>query len=1522
MKTNRFIPAAGKAFSPTCIEPLEARIAPAATISVALGALTYTGGLGANNALTLSISGANYVFNDTGETIDLTAAAIAAGFTGGGTNTVQGPNTAVSSISVLLGGGNDQFLVQGLTDPLAFDGESGADSVSITGAATVGGALSLTAETITISQAVSAATTVIFTADTMTINAAIQATTSATLQPLSALGAVDVGTKTAGKLSLTDAELDRFTTPVIRIGDPITTGDISISAAIDTANTNTMRLSSAGAITETAAGTITEASLRVRSTGTTTLTGANNVGTLAANVFGGGTSLFFANGTNPLTIDSADGQPGISAPGVNVTIFANSLNVSRPVNGNLVTLQPFSASSDIDLGAADSAGVLGLTDTELDLITANVLRIGTLAGTIGITVSAAISPANVNTLSLISNDTVTETAGGSIVVANLAISSKNGVTLTNGANDVGTLAAKVTAAAATISFRDANGLIIGTVDGISGLMVATSASGENITLRAGATTQASGANILSNGLELLGAGPFTLDNTGNRVTVLAANVTGALRFTDSDGVNVGSIGATTGVSTSNSSIRIATVDGNIVVLDTATGADVNAGTSTVNLTAGGAAGQDRAITINANAGVTGTGGVTLVADNMGIAATVSGGSGGVVVQPFEGTTAINLGGADAAGSLGLTDAELDFLSGARVTIGGGTGTLTVSAALTPALTGALELIANAMTINQTISVNGVVSLKTFTAGRLIDLGTKSAGNLGFTDTELDRITASSGLRIGDASTGFSGGINFSAVVSPANASTLTLSTLGNVTRSGTGSVQVANLAVSGNGVNLNGSQNQVGTISGIATGNFSNAFAFTNSGPLAVGTVDGVVGITTTNGGITLIVDTLDIQQAVNAGTRSVVLLPVTGARTINLGTDTGGLDLTDSELDRITAGILQIGQQGSNPINVSSAVTPLNVSTLRLGGDTLTGVGSIRVANLIIDVAQSVSLTGTNDVDFLTITSSSQPGSITFADASGFSFGVPNFGATLARSGFQTTTFNVGNAAVAFRPEADLYFEIFASPTQLDKFVVTGTVTLAGAAATFNLSDPLLPDTEYIILSNDGTDRITGTFAGIAEGGVVISNGQAFRVSYVGGDGNDISLRAVFTDLTFSADKRSAFYTDVDGDKVTISVSKGKLDAADFTFVVAGTLGGSQLQRINLSDDGGEFKNANLTANAITPSGGTGDGVVNIGAIDSTGRDLGKVKVSGDLGQIDVGDGDPRKPALLKLKVGSMGLNGNTTQPIGTTGPLASSFDGNVSKLVVKTGIKDATLTIGGTLNVANITGDIDGSGGGAAAGLISVGKNLGTLTVTGNVKGGATASGIIAGRAIGTVTITGDLISADPAHPVVVSAFGKKNAVTSGVDLAIGTLNVLGNVDHARILAGYDLSGAGTNADASIGLIRAGLDWTASTVLAGVTGNGDGFEGTGDDTKLGPAGVRDVQGIFSQIAKVVIKGMAFGTNTPTTDSFGIVAEQIVAAKVNGTKLAFHAGARTIGDAFFPTTTGPGQNGAQFDFAIREITN
>jgi len=77
------------------------------------------------------------------------------------------------------------------------------------------------------------------------------------------------------------------------------------------------------------------------------------------------------------------------------------------------------------------------------------------------------------------------------------------------------------------------------------------------------------------------------------------------------------------------------------------------------------------------------------------------------------------------------------------------------------------------------------------------------------------------------------------------------------------------------------------------------------------------------------------------------------------------------------------------------------------------------------------------------------------------------------------------------------------------DQLNVTGTVSLAGSL-TVSASQIFASSTQFVILSNDGGDAVTGTFAGLPEGAGILAGGNELRVSYLGIDGstgNDVVL-------------------------------------------------------------------------------------------------------------------------------------------------------------------------------------------------------------------------------------------------------------------------------------------------------------------------------------------------------------------------------------------------------------------------------
>ena len=76
------------------------------------------------------------------------------------------------------------------------------------------------------------------------------------------------------------------------------------------------------------------------------------------------------------------------------------------------------------------------------------------------------------------------------------------------------------------------------------------------------------------------------------------------------------------------------------------------------------------------------------------------------------------------------------------------------------------------------------------------------------------------------------------------------------------------------------------------------------------------------------------------------------------------------------------------------------------------------------------------------------------------------------------------------------------------DQLAASGTVALGSAALELLVSDQPAVGVPFVIVTN-----ATGLFLGLPEGAtIVIPGGLACRISYVGGDGNDVSITRVNT--------------------------------------------------------------------------------------------------------------------------------------------------------------------------------------------------------------------------------------------------------------------------------------------------------------------------------------------------------------------------------------------------------------------------
>jgi hypothetical protein len=172
--------------------------------------------------------------------------------------------------------------------------------------------------------------------------------------------------------------------------------------------------------------------------------------------------------------------------------------------------------------------------------------------------------------------------------------------------------------------------------------------------------------------------------------------------------------------------------------------------------------------------------------------------------------------------------------------------------------------------------------------------------------------------------------------------------------------------------------------------------------------------------------------------------------------------------------------KQGGGTFTLSGIDTYTGATLVNAG--TLSVTGSI--ANSAVTVAGGTSLIGTGTTGAVTV----------------------NSGGNLS-PGLSPSIINTGNLVLG--AGSNLIAEVNGSTpgTGHDQVNVTGTVDVTGANLITSGTITSVPSQTVVLINNDGVDAVTGTFNGLPESTIVTINGVEFVLSYVGGDGNDVTL-------------------------------------------------------------------------------------------------------------------------------------------------------------------------------------------------------------------------------------------------------------------------------------------------------------------------------------------------------------------------------------------------------------------------------
>jgi autotransporter-associated beta strand protein len=305
---------------------------------------------------------------------------------------------------------------------------------------------------------------------------------------------------------------------------------------------------------------------------------------------------------------------------------------------------------------------------------------------------------------------------------------------------------------------------------------------------------------------------------------------------------------------------------------------------------------------------------------------------------------------------------------------------------------------------------------------------------------------------------------------------------------------------------------------------------FIADGALTVGTVGGVDGVSTNDGAVTLQADTLDLDKGVDAGAGTVTLRPGTVDRAVALGNETGGdrLELSQAELNRITAGKLVIGSDNTGDITVNAPDT--GPSSAAVGDWVLSGLSLAQGNNgalgfsggLRLDVDGPVSLgTNANDVDAL----AGSVGLLSFKDADGLAItSVDGIDGVTAKGTvtLEANTLSINEAIdTTSAPNAMTADITLAGSTDLgvDLETAGANITLGAIGAASSLSGGV----RTISTGSGGGDiTLDGTLDGAETLTLKAGTGDVALAGDVGGttaltslnvvDGNDLALSGVTT--------------------------------------------------------------------------------------------------------------------------------------------------------------------------------------------------------------------------------------------------------------------------------------------------------------------------------------------------------------------------------------------------------------------------
>ena len=817
----------------------------------------------------------------------------------------------------------------------------------------------------------------------------------------------------------------------------------------------------------------------------------------------------------------------------------------------------------------------------------------------------------------------------------------------------------------------------------------------------------------------------------------------------------------------------ATLQGSII---DAIGAKVeNASLVTGNLDLAGGAATITASTVQGN--VTGAETVTVSAGStVGNISEVSG-----KVDIDDSTT----GNIATSGDVELTNADSGTISGANVTVTGGseTGAITASgeakvdaSTVEGTISGTdVKLTGNStsgsVTAENTVTVNGSEVQGTITAGGLVDLDNATAGD-----------------------------IEKSGSVDMDN------STVGNVTSQGL--------------VDLNGSH--AGTISGadvvLTNGSSSGAIAATGAAKVDASTVEGTIGgvtVEVTNGSTSGSITAVDSAKVENSTVDGTILA--------------GGLvDLDNATVGNVTSTNGLVDLNGSHAGTISGADVVLTNGS---SSGAITAVDSAKVENSTVE--GTISAGGLVDLDHATVgnvtstdgtvdLNGSHAGTISGADVvltNGSSSGSITASGTAKVDG-STVEGTIGGTVVSVTGGSTTGAITSVDSAKVENSEVDGTITAGGLVDLDNA-------TVGNVTSTNGTVDLNGSHAGTISGAdVTLTNGSS------SGAITATTGAASVTDSTVEGDISAEGVATVTGSTV-----EGTISGTDVTVT-----GGSTSGAITASGTAKVENSATGSIDAeagVTVTGSTVEGTISGTDVSLTDSESGNIEANGDVILSNADTGAVSGATSLDMSNGAV-VNGDVSMADGNTGVTmdGSTIHGSISnagKLEITnqsmvTGnvelVGDAELSISDSTVAGTVTGAKSVELTNTSTGDVSVEDKV-TLdnADTGSINANSLES-FNGSTVTGNVTLTGG--AADLTDTVVTGSISGASEATligstvGGSVSAKGTVT-LDNADTGSINANSLIGRNDSFVTGDVTLTGGSANLTDTVVTGSITGAGE---------------------------------------------------------------------------------------------------